>query len=148
MSSIPAARYLLKARDLADRRYAERVTVAEMARAAHLSPAHFSRVFRQTFGESPHQYLLTRRLERAATLLRTTDWTVARICTAVGIQSQPTFTTSFRTHFGRTPTEYRATFKPAAAFAVVPMCVTRVYGRPRYRMIREDRDSPDQYVRP
>jgi AraC-like DNA-binding protein len=138
VSSIPAARYLLQARDLADRRYAERVTVAEMARAAHLSPAHFSRAFRQTFGESPHQYLLTRRLERAATLLRTT----------VGIHSQPTFTTSFRTHFGRTPTEYRATFKPAAAFAVVPMCVTRVYGRPRYRMIREDGDSPDQYVRP
>ena len=148
MSTLPAARYLLQARDLADSRYAERVTVADMARAAHLSAAHFSRAFRQAFGESPHQYLLTRRLERAAALLRTTDWTVARICTAVGIQSQSTFTTSFRTHFGRTPTEYRTTFKPAAAFAVVPMCVTRVYGRPRYRTIREDVDNPDQYVRP
>ena len=72
-----------------------------MARAAHLSPAHFSREFRRAFGESPHQYLLTRRLERAAALLRTTDWSVARICLAVGIQSQATFTTSFRTHFGR-----------------------------------------------
>ena len=148
MSAVPAARYLLQARDLADRLYAERVTVADMARAAHLSSAHFSRAFRQTFGESPHQYLLTRRLERAATLLRTTDWTIARICTAVGIQSQPTFTTSFRTHFDRTPTEYRATFRPAAAFAVIPMCVTRVYGRPRYRTIREDGDNADQYVRP
>ncbi len=119
-----------------------------MARAAHLSSAHFSREFRRTFGESPHQYLLTRRLERAAALLRSTDWTVARICTAVGIQSQPTFTTSFRTHFGKTPIEYRAAFKPAAALAVVPMCVTRVYGRPRYRTIRKDGDSADQYVRP
>ena len=137
-----------RARDLADRHYAETLTVADMARAAHLSPAHFSREFRRTFGESPHQYLLTRRLERAAALLRTTDWTVARICLAVGIQSQPTFTTSFRTHFGPTPTEYRAAFKPAAALAVVPMCVTRVYGRPRYRTIREDGDGADQYVRP
>ena len=119
-----------------------------MARAAHLSSAHFSRAFRRTFGESPHQYLLTRRLERAAALLRTTDWTVARICTAVGVQSQPTFTTSFRTHFGQTPTEYRAAFVPAAAHALVPMCVTRVYGRPRYRTIREDGSGADQYLRP
>ena len=115
-----------------------------MARAAGLSSAHFSREFRRTFGESPHQYLLTRRLERAATLLRTTDWSVARICLAVGIQSQGTFTTTFRTHFGRTPTAYRARFKPAAAIAVVPMCVTRVYGRPQYRTIRQDASAADQ----
>src|SRR5262245_32330041 len=91
VSSVPPARHLLRARDLADRRYADAITVADMARAAHLSPAHFSREFRRAFGESPHQYLLTRRLERAATLLRTTDWAVARICLAVGIQSQATF---------------------------------------------------------
>ena len=115
-----------------------------MARAAQLSPAHFSREFRRTFGESPHQYLLTRRLERAAALLRTTDWSVARICLAGGTQSQATFTTSFRTHVGQTPTADRATFKPAAAMAVVPLCVTRVYGRPRYRTTREDAGAPDQ----
>jgi AraC-like DNA-binding protein len=144
VSSVPAARHLLRARDLADRLYAEPVTVDDMARVAHLSSAHFSREFRRTFGESPHQYLLTRRLERAAALLRTTDWSVARICIAVGVQSQATFTTSFRTHFGQTPTAYRATFKPAAALAVVPMCVTRVYGRPRYRTIREDASGAGQ----
>ena len=144
MAPVPPARHLLRARDLADRHYAESVTVADMARAAQLSPAHFSREFRRTFGESPHQYLLTRRLERAAALLRTTDWSVARICMTVGAQSQGTFTTSFRTHFGQTPTAYRARFKPAAAIAVVPMCVTRVYGRPRYRTIREDANAADQ----
>lgn len=138
MAPVPPARHLLRARDLADRRYAERITVADMADAAHLSRAHFSREFRRAFGESPHQYLLTRRLERAAALLRTTDWPVSRICLAVGIQSQATFTTSFGTHFHQTPTAYRARFKPAAALAVVPMCVTRVYGRPKYRTIRED----------
>ena len=52
----------------------------DLARAARLSPAHFSREFRRVFGESPHQYLLTRRLERAAALLRTTDRSVAEIC--------------------------------------------------------------------
>jgi AraC-like DNA-binding protein len=73
MSSQPLARHLLRARDPADARYAEPLTVADMARAAGLSPAHFSREFKRSFGESPHQYLLTRRLERAATLLRVTD---------------------------------------------------------------------------
>jgi AraC-like DNA-binding protein len=80
----PPARHLVRAKDLADRRYADALTVADMARAAHLSSAHFSREFRRVFGESPHQYLLTRRLERAAALLRTTDWSVADVCVAVG----------------------------------------------------------------
>ena len=71
------SRHLLRAKDLADARYAEPLTVADLAAAARLSPAHFSREFRRAFGESPHQYLLTRRLERAAALLRTTDRSVA-----------------------------------------------------------------------
>ncbi len=70
---VPPVRHLLRAKDLADARYAEPLTVADLARAARLSPAHFSREFRRTFGESPHQYLLTRRLERAAALLRNTS---------------------------------------------------------------------------
>ena len=140
---VPASRHLVRARDLADRSYAEKITVSDMARAANLSEAHFSRQFRDAFGETPHQYLLTRRLERAAKLLRTTDWTVARIALAVGIQSQPSFTTSFRTHFGVTPTEFRAAGPPAVAYAVVPACVTRFYGRPQYRRIREDPEAGD-----
>ena len=81
---VPPSRHLLRAKDLADARYAEPLTVDDLAAAARLSPAHFSREFRRAFGESPHQYLLTRRLERAASLLRSTDWSVARICVAVG----------------------------------------------------------------
>ena len=64
MTSVPAERHLLRAKDLADARYAEALSVRAMARAARLSPAHFSREFRRSFGESPHQYLLTRRMER------------------------------------------------------------------------------------
>jgi AraC-like DNA-binding protein len=128
----------VRAKDLADARYAEPIGVADLARAARLSPAHFSREFRRTFGESPHQYLLTRRLERAAGLLRGTDWSVADICFAVGLQSVGSFTTSFGRMFGASPTAYRARFPSAAALAPVPGCYVRLYGRPRHRTFRED----------
>ncbi len=85
----PLALHLLRARDLADARYAEPLTVAGMARPAGLSAAHFSQEFRRAFGESPHRYLLTRRLERADALLRVTDWPVADICFSVGAGSAP-----------------------------------------------------------
>ena len=144
MSSVSAlpGRHLLRAKDLADAHYAEPLTVADLARAAGYSRAHFSQEFRRVFGESPHAYLLTRRLERAAALLRTTDYSVADICIAVGLQSVGSFTTTFVRTYGRTPTEYRAAFPPAAHLAVIPWCVQRVYGRPKRRTFREDPASP------
>jgi AraC-like DNA-binding protein len=138
MAFVPPARHLLRAKDLADARYFEPLDVAELAAAAGLSRAHFSREFRRTFGVSPHGYLLTRRLERAAALLRTTDGSVAEICMAVGLQSVGSFTTSFKRAYGRTPTEYRDSFPPASAMALVPACVARAYGRPQHRTFRED----------
>ena len=103
MPDVSTARHLLRAKDLADARYAEPLTVGDLAAEAGLSPAHFSRRFKQVFGESPHQYLLTRRLERAAALLRTSDWSITDICFAVGSNSVGSFTTSFRRMFGQTP---------------------------------------------
>jgi AraC-like DNA-binding protein len=138
MAVVSPARHLLRAKDLADARYFEPLGVADMARAAALSPAHFSREFHRAFGEPPHRYLLTRRLERAAALLRATDRSVAEICTSVGLTSVGSFTTSFRRMFGVTPTTYRAQYPPAAAHARVPGCVVRAYGRPRHRTFRED----------
>ena len=138
MAFVPPARHLLRARDLADRRYFEPLDVDDLARAAGLSRAHFSREFKRTFGESPHAYLLTRRLERAAALLRNTDRGVAEICLDVGLRSVGSFTTSFSRAFGASPTAYRAKFPPAAAFAVVPACIVRAYGRPQHRTFRED----------
>jgi len=135
---VPPARHLLRAKDLADARYFEPLDVDDLARAAGLSRAHFSREFRRAFGESPHAYLLTRRLERAAALLRTTDRSVADICLSVGLQSIGSFTTSFTRTFGVSPTAYRAAFPPASSFALVPSCVLRVYGRPQHRTFRED----------
>src|SRR6184192_4509738 len=134
----PPARHLLRAKDLVDARYAEPLDVDDLARAAGLSRAHFSREFRRAFGESPHAYLLTRRLERAAALLRTTDRSVAEICFSVGLQSVGSFTTSFSRTFGISPTAYRARFPPASDHALVPACVVRFYGRPQRSTFRED----------
>src|SRR6187402_2102353 len=131
MAFAPPARHLLRAKDLADARYFEPLGVDDMARAAGLSRAHFSREFRRAFGESPHAYLLTRRLERAAALLRTTDRSVADVCLSVGLQSIGSFTTSFTRTFGVSPTAYRASFPPASRYALVPACVVRAYGRPQ-----------------
>lgn len=130
MLRVHPARHLLRAKDLADGRYFEPLDVATLAAAAGLSASQFSRQFRRAFGESPHRYLLTRRLERAAALLRNTDRTVADICLMAGFQSVGSFTTTFGKTFGLSPTAYRATFPPAAARARVPDCVLRAWGRP------------------
>ena len=131
------ARPLLRAKDLVDARYFEALTVADLAKAATMSPSHFSRAFTRTFGESPHQYLLTRRLERAAALLRTTDRSVTEICFAVGWNSLGSFTTSFGRVFGLTPSAYRAKFPPAESWLRIPRCVAQAYGRPQNRTFRE-----------
>lgn len=141
MAFVPPARHLLRARDLADARYFEPLDVDDLAASAGLSRAHFSREFKRAFGESPHAYLLTRRLERAAALLRTTDRSVADICLSVGLQSIGSFTTSFTRTYGRSPTAYRAAHPPASRAALVPGCVVRAYARPQHRTFRED-NSP------
>ncbi|MGH2832644.1 MAG: helix-turn-helix domain-containing protein [Solirubrobacteraceae bacterium] len=138
MAFAPPARHLLRAKDLADARYFEPLDVEDLARAAGLSRAHFSREFRRAFGESPHAYLLTRRLERAAALLRGTDRSVTDICLSIGLQSVGSFTTSFTRTYGVSPTVYRAKFPPAATQARVPGCVVRAYARPQHRTFRED----------
>ena len=139
--TVPPARQLLRAKDLADVRYFEPLTVAALARSAMLSPAHFSREFRRAFGESPHQYLLTRRLERAAALLRNTDRSVTEICFAVGLDSVGSFTTSFRRTYGTTPTAYRSAGPPAQRLVRIPTCVALAYARPQNRTFREG-DAP------
>jgi AraC-like DNA-binding protein len=138
----PPARHLLRAKDLADARYFEPLTVADMAAAARLSPAHFSREFRRTFGEAPHQYLLTRRLERAAALLRDTDRSVTDICFDVGLASVGSFTTTFTRVYGKAPLAYRDAFPPARRHVRIPTCVAQAYGRPQNRTFREAVPGP------
>jgi AraC-like DNA-binding protein len=134
---VPPVRHLLRAKDLADSRYFEPLTVRDLARAAGLSPAHFSREFRRAFGEPPHQYLLSRRLERAAALLRNTDRPVTEICFAVGLTGLGSFTTSFGRLYGQSPAAYRASFPPPQRHIRVPLCVAQSYGRRDNRTFRE-----------
>src|SRR5215216_6113509 len=139
MAYAPTARHLLRAKDLADARYFEPLDVDDLARAAGLSRAHFSREFRRAFGESPHAYLLTRPLERAAALLRSTDRSIADVCLSVGLQSVGSFTTSFTRTYGASPTAYRDAFPPASQQALVPACVVHAYARRQRSTFREDR---------
>jgi AraC-like DNA-binding protein len=144
MATVPASRHLLRAKDLIDARYRDPLDVAALAQAARLSPVHFSREFRRAFGETPHQYLLTRRLERAAALLRSTDRSVADICFTVGLTSVGSFTTSFGRTYGCSPTAYRTKYPPATHRARVPTCVLQAWARPRSSSFREDRsNAPD-----
>ena len=138
----PPERHLLRAKDLADARYSEPLGVDDLAHCAGLSRAHFSREFRRAFGESPHAYLLTRRLERAAAYLRTTDRSVTEVCFAVGLRSVGSFTTSFTRTYGTSPLAYREAHPPAADMALVPACVLRAHGRPQRRTFREDNGKP------
>src|SRR5215218_11338282 len=138
MAFVAPARHLLRAKDLADARYFERLDVDDMARVAGLSRAHFSREFRAAFGESPHNYLLTRRMERAAALLRNTDRSVTDVCLSVGLRSVGSFTTSFKRTYGATPTAYRAAYPPASQSALVPACMVRFFGRPQHSTFEED----------
>jgi AraC-like DNA-binding protein len=134
-------RYLLRAKDLIDARYADPLDTAALAAQACCSEAHFIRSFKRAFGETPHRYLLTRRLERAAALLRNTDYTVAEVCLNVGLTSVGSFTSSFRRVYGTTPTAYRASFPPAARFVPIPTCVVMAHARPSRN--EEDR-GPDR----
>ena len=140
VNRVPPTRHLLRAKDLIDARYRDELDVQVLARAAYLSPAHFSREFRRAFGETPHQYLLTRRLERAAALLQNTDRSVADICFTVGLRSVGSFTTSFRRVYGVSPTAYRAAHPPRER-ARIPTCVMQAYARPQGSSFREDSNA-------
>jgi transcriptional regulator GlxA family with amidase domain len=119
-------RRLLRARDAMDRGYAQPLDVPALARIAHVSPAHFSRTFRATFGETPHRYLQRRRVERAMSLLRETERSVTAICFDVGFGSPATFSRTFRAIVGRSPRAYRR----EAVVTRVPSCFMMAWTRP------------------
>ena len=121
---------MLRARDTMDRAFAKPLDVPALARVAHVSPAHFSRQFRATFGETPHRYLQRRRVERAMELLRETDLPVTEICFDVGFSSLGTFSRTFREVVGEPPTSYRARFGDGGARLRVPACWAMAWMRP------------------
>jgi AraC-like DNA-binding protein len=119
---------MLRARDAIDREYARALDIRELARVAAVSEAHFIRTFRATFGETPHRYLQRRRVERAMTLLRTTDRSVTDICMAVGFSSLGTFSRTFRDIVGHSPAAFRLQARTPPP--PVPNCFTMSWTRP------------------
>ena len=119
---------LRRARDLMDREYASPLDVAALARAALMSPAHFSRQFRAAYGETPYAYLMTRRIERAKLLLRRRDMSVTDVCMAVGCTSLGSFSARFTELVGETPTAYRA--RDHGDLVAVPGCIAKEATRP------------------
>jgi AraC-like DNA-binding protein len=120
--------HLRRARDLVDRNYAQPLDVPAMARSALMSPAHFSRKFRATYGETPYSYLMTRRIERAKALLRQ-GTSVTDCCVAVGCTSLGSFSSRFTEIVGVTPSQYRA--QDHRESKAIPSCVSKVMTRPR-----------------
>lgn len=131
--------HLRRARDLIDREYARPLDVAALARAALMSPAHFSRRFRAAYGEAPYGYLMTRRVERAKALLRHGDMSVTEVCTAVGCASLGSFSARFTRLVGETPTAYRA--RDHSALAEVPGCLARDLTRPSLEVEQDRRNG-------
>jgi AraC-like DNA-binding protein len=123
--------HLRRARDLIDREYARALDVAELARTALMSSAHFSRQFRATYGETPYAYLMTRRIERAKALLRRGELSVSEVCVAVGCSSLGSFSARFTELVGETPSAYRA--GDHGALESVPGCIAKELTRPRRR---------------
>ena len=125
-------RRLLRARDSMDRAYAEPLDVAAVAAVACFSEAHFSRCFRDVFGETPHRYLQRRRVERAMFLLRETDRSVTDICFDVGFSSLGTFSRTFRDIVGESPSDYRQGHGPMVAPNCFQMAATRPWAAARH----------------
>lgn len=119
---------LRRARDRIDREFAQPLDVDELARGALMSPGHFSRQCKLAYGESPYSYLMTRRIERAMSLLRTTDLSVTDICFAVGSSSLGTFSTRFSELVGVSPSAYRE--RGAAVIPGMLACIAKQVSRP------------------
>ncbi|MBO0902002.1 helix-turn-helix transcriptional regulator [Cellulomonas sp. zg-ZUI222] len=149
-------RLLRAVRDRIDRDHAQPLDVAALARGAHMSAGHLSRRFRAVYGESPYSYLMTRRIERAMTLLRRGDLSVTEVCFAVGCSSLGTFSTRFSELVGIPPSQYRRLAARDGAgegagngaadgvgdLAGLPSCVTKQVMRPRRHRSGSEKPTP------
>jgi len=126
---IPVFIHLLRAKDLIDREFARELDVSTLAHEAHASTAHFARSFKQAFGETPHQYLRRRGIERAGELLRGGELSVTEVSLEVGFHSLGSFSSAFRELHGESPAAYARRWRDGNPPAI-PACFTLMYTRP------------------
>ena len=128
----PPARHLLRARDHVDAHYGDpALDVPALARPAHVSPRPLQPLLQGDLRETPHQYLQTRRIERAQELLRLSELTVGEVCVAVGYRSLGSFSATFKRTVGLSPTAWRDQVRGEALLARIPSCFRREWQRPR-----------------
>jgi AraC-like DNA-binding protein len=137
---IPVYVHLRRAKDLIDREYGRELDVPALAREAHASRAHFIRSFKQAFGETPHQHLLRRRIERAKELLRSTGLSVTEVSITVGFRSLGSFSTAFRALVGQSPSDYARRFQ-ASGVPPIPGCFTLMWTRPHRALFEKQRSD-------
>ena len=111
-----------------DREFAEPLDVPALAAGALMSPGHFSRLFREAYGETPYSHLMTRRIERAKELLRRGELSVTEVCVAVGCTSLGSFSSRFTELVGETPSAYRA--RSHEGFRDIPSYFAKIQTRP------------------
>jgi AraC-like DNA-binding protein len=136
--------HLRRARDVADREFAEPLDLEALAAEARLSKFHFLRLFRATYGVTPVEYVSMRRIERAQDLLRSTNLTVTEVCHAVGFSSLGSFSSRFRAVVGETPSSFQARYA-GAGMPHIPGCVIFMWGlaeRSATQEKRPDQDAP------
>ncbi|MDG3010698.1 helix-turn-helix transcriptional regulator [Rhodococcus sp. D2-41] len=131
---------LRKVRDRIDRDHAQPLDVEALARGVHMSAGHLSRQFRLAYGESPYSYLMTRRIERAMSLLLRGDLSVTEVCFAVGFSSLGTFSTRFTELVGMPPSVYKR--EAAHSTAGIPPCVVKQVTRPIRNREAPSADGP------
>lgn len=136
---------LRQVRDRIDREFAQPLNVEALARGVHMSAGHLSRQFKLAYGEPPYTYLMTRRIERAMTLLRRGDLSITEVCFAVGCSSLGTFSTRFTELVGVSPSVYREQSKDVPL--QMPSCVTKQVTRPVRRSDRSGIEKPEPVVR-
>ncbi|MEV0356721.1 AraC family transcriptional regulator [Nocardia sp. NPDC050697] len=132
--------HLRRARDLADRHYAEPLDLTALAAAAGVSKFHFLRAFAAVYGRTPAAYLTERRIERAQDLLRATNLTVTEVCMLVGYSSLGSFSSRFRALVGVSPSDYQAKFADGAPR--IPGCYVFMHGLSDRSAIPEKRERP------
>jgi transcriptional regulator GlxA family with amidase domain len=135
--------HLRRAKDLADRRYAEPLDLDALATAANVSKYHFNRRFAEAYGETPMRYLTRRRIERAQDLLRAANLTITEVCMLVGFSSLGSFSSRFRELVGESPTSYRDRWA-AKGGPHIPGCFLFMRGIDRWPVARPDESRPDE----